>query len=72
MRCCLCNRPMLSAAVFIGIMPVGPVCARRAGLVEKARKKHGALRIAPGSAAGPAQRKADDKTLDLFDSLEEK
>lgn len=64
---------MLAAAVFIGIMPVGPVCAKRAGLIEKARKKHGALRIAGGDVAraGRAKRR-DPKTLDLFDETEEK
>lgn len=44
-RCCLCGRPVLNPAVLIGQMPVGPRCARRAGLVELAKKKVGALAL---------------------------
>lgn len=29
---------MLAAAVFVGAMPIGPTCARKAGLLELARK----------------------------------
>lgn len=32
MKCAFCNRPMLSAAVFVGALPIGPTCARKAGL----------------------------------------
>lgn len=65
LTCCLCNRPMSSASVFIGTMAVGPKCARRAGLVELARKRHGALRL-----AGPQQsKKQDGQTIDLFTGL---
>lgn len=63
MRCAFCNRPMLAAAVFVGAMPIGPTCARKAGLLELARKKAGALRLAKPSIGA---RSADPQTLDLF------
>lgn len=67
MRCAFCNRPMLAAAVFVGAMPIGPTCARKAGLLELARKKAGALRLARPSIG---QRRADPQTLDLFAEVE--
>lgn len=67
MKCCLCSRPLFAALVFIGAMPVGPVCARRAGLVDLARKKAGVLRLARPST-GP--RRPDPETLDLFAEVE--
>ena len=63
MRCAFCNRPMLAAAVFVGAMPIGPTCARKAGLLELARKKSGVLRLARPSIG---VRHADPETLDLF------
>ena len=50
MRCCLCGRAMRQPAVLIGQMGVGPKCARRAGLLEPARKRMGALTLVKGSA----------------------
>ena len=63
MKCAFCNRPMLAAAVFVGANPIGPTCARKAGLLELARKKAGALRLARPSIGA---RSADPQTLDLF------
>lgn len=67
MNCAFCNRPMLAAAVFVGAMPIGPTCARKAGLLERARKKTGVLRL-----AGPSTslRRPDPQTLDLFAEVE--
>ena len=67
MRCAFCNRPMLAAAVFVGAMPIGPTCARKAGLLELARKKSGVLRLAKPSIGA---RPADPQTLDLFAEIE--
>ena len=67
MRCAFCNRPMQAAAVFVGANPIGPTCARKAGLLELARKKAGALRLARPSIG---QRRADPQTLDLFAEVE--
>lgn len=64
LHCALCGRAMAAATVFIGQLPVGPTCARRAGLVKLARKKSGALRL--GRAIAPATRREDTQTLDLF------
>ena len=44
-RCALCDRPMLNPAVLIGTLPVGPKCAKRAGLLELARKRIGRLSL---------------------------
>ena len=44
-------------------MPIGPTCARKAGLLELARKKSGVLRLARTSIGA---RRADPETLDLF------
>ena len=68
MRCVLCNRPLFTALVFIAGMPVGPVCARRAGMVDLARRKAGALRL--GRAITPATRREDTQTLDLFQEVD--
>lgn len=43
LHCALCGRPVTNPAVLIGQMPVGPKCARRAGLMELARRKVGQL-----------------------------
>ena len=67
MRCAFCNRPMMAAAVFVGAMPIGPTCARKAGLLELARKKSGVLRMAKPSIGA---RRADPETLDLFAEVE--
>lgn len=63
LHCAFCNRPMLAAAVFVGALPIGPTCARKAGLLELARKKAGVLRLVRPST-GP--RRPDPETLDLF------
>ena len=67
MRCAFCNRPMLAAAVFVGAMPIGPTCARKAGLLELARKKAGVLRLARPTAVA---RRTDPETIDLFAEVE--
>lgn len=67
MKCAFCNRPMLAAAVFVGANPIGPTCARKAGLLELARKKARALRLARSSIGA---RRTDPETLDLFAEVE--
>lgn len=52
---------------MIGALPIGPTCARKAGLLELARKKSGVLRLAKPSTVA---RKADPETLDLFAEVE--
>lgn len=52
------------AAVLIGTHPVGPKCARRAGLVELSRRKGGLVFAATGHKTAVRQ---DDQTLDLFE-----
>ena len=65
-RCALCGRPVLSPAVLIGQLPVGPKCARRAGLVELARKKVGSLSIPRITFKRPARQ----ENLELFGESE--
>lgn len=67
LRCAFCNRPMLAAAVFVGAMPIGPTCARKAGLLELARKKSGVLRLARPCTS---PRRPDPQTMDLFAEVE--
>ena len=67
MNCAFCNRPMLAAAVFVGAMPIGPTCARKAGLLELARRKAGVLRLAGRAAVA---HRPDPETLDLFAEVE--
>ena len=52
---------------MIGAMPIGPTCARKAGLLELARKKAGVLRLARHTAVA---RHPDPETLDLFAEVE--
>lgn len=60
MRCVLCARPLIHPAVFIADHAVGPVCARRAGLlVLAARGNNKALKLGP---AGRVVRKREDDT----------
>ncbi len=66
-RCCLCGRPMLNPAVLIGQLPVGPTCARKAGLVELARRKVGSLTLARTKFKRPAPQ----ENLELFEEIEE-
>jgi hypothetical protein len=58
---------MLQAAVYVGALPIGPTCARKAGLLELARKKSGVLRLAKPSTS---PRRPDPQTLDLFAEVE--
>lgn len=57
---------MLQPAVLIGQLPVGPVCARRAGLVQLARKRTGLLKLSTSSLAA---RVPAPQNLDLFDEV---
>ena len=64
-RCALCNRVTLNPAVFIGSEPVGPGCARKAGLLKLVGRK--------GSRVQPGRRlavKPDARTADLFEGMD--
>lgn len=62
-RCALCGRPVLNPAVLVGREPVGPKCARRAGLVDLARKRAGQLSF----PRLKFKRSAQQENLNLFD-----
>ena len=61
MHCALCSRPLRTAAMYIGVYPVGPVCARRAGLTKLAAR--GSSRLLKLTA--PATRSRDDAQMAL-------
>lgn len=60
MRCILCGR-LTRPAVMLADKPVGPKCAAKAGLLERARRGQGQVRL-----FNAPRRPADPKTLDLF------
>lgn len=64
MHCALCGRLTLHPAVLIGTYPVGPKCARRAGLVPLAGRKAGL--VAPVGGSRVVMPKRDTRTADLF------
>jgi hypothetical protein len=65
--CALCGRPMDQAAVMIGSRPVGPKCAKRAGLMPLAQRKSGLVfAVVRRKVAKPQQ----PQTADLFEEAE--
>ncbi len=63
-HCALCGRVTLNPAVMIGVHPVGPKCAKRAGLLAIASRKSGV--VFPGTSQSKVVRR-DARTLDLFE-----
>lgn len=63
-NCALCGRVTLNPAVMIGVHPVGPKCAKRAGLMPLAQRKTGLVFPASGRKSRP---NVDSRTLDLFE-----
>lgn len=59
--CSLCGRAMRQPAVLIGNLGVGPRCARRANLLEPARKRQGLLTLVKGRA-----QRSEDGQMDLM------
>ena len=66
LKCCMCGRWMHEAAVYIGHLPVGPKCAKKAGLIEPARRGRGDLRLGPRVIR---QAQPDNETMSLFEVL---
>ena len=54
---------MLNPAVLIGTLPVGPKCAKRAGLLELARKRIGRLSL----PSVKCRRPEPQENLELFE-----
>jgi len=67
MRCALCSRSMKAPAVLIGSMPVGPRCARRAGLMPLAGKRSGLVRPGPAYRNHATRQEIDQ--MDLFEGV---
>ena len=64
-RCAICGRVTLQPAVMLGAEPIGPKCARRAGLLKLANKRQGS-RLFTNKRHAPHR---DAKTRDLFEGL---
>lgn len=63
LHCALCSRPMRTAAVFFGAYPIGPVCARKAGLVAIAAK--GTNRVLKLATSPAGRHRANDLQMAL-------
>ena len=66
MKCCRCNRPILSTPAATiktkaGLMAFGPKCARIAGLTERAARRRAAVAPRPQ----PERPNPDQMTLEL-------
>lgn len=59
-RCASCGRPIFNPAVLIGRAAFGPVCAKKAGLLQSKRRK----------VALQGDAKTDPLTLELFEEVE--
>ena len=69
-HCVLCGRVLLHPSVFLGKQPVGPKCARNAGLIERARRSPGGyVQLAPKQAHAATQAQRDPKTMELFPEI---
>ena len=64
MKCVLCSRPLNTAAVLVGIYPVGPKCARRSGLMPLAARRTGLVK--PGPMYRSHATRQELAQLDLF------
>jgi hypothetical protein len=65
-RCALCGRVTLMPAVVIGAEPVGPKCARRAGLLAVSRRAGSRVLALAHTGKGRSTARGDNHTLDLF------
>jgi hypothetical protein len=63
MRCALCGRSTFTALVFVAGHPVGPKCARRAGLVALAER--GAGLVTPGLVRSSRSERVEQLELCL-------
>lgn len=64
-RCAICGRITLNPAVMLGAEPIGPKCARRAGLLVLKGRRGSRVTAGIRRVARP-----DPQTPDLFDAIE--
>ncbi|MEN6536668.1 MAG: hypothetical protein ABFD89_23635 [Bryobacteraceae bacterium] len=64
--CAICGRSTAKPAVLIGSEAIGPTCARRAGLIQAAKKSGKTSRVQLFSRA--AAPREDTRTRDLFET----
>lgn len=65
--CALCGRHTSKPAVLIGSEAIGPVCARRAGLIQAAKKSGKLSRVQLFSRSNAPR--GDTRTRDLFEEV---
>ena len=63
--CAICGRSTAKPAVLIGSEAIGPTCARRAGLIQTAKKVGKASRVQ--LFARSTAKRGDMRTRDLFE-----
>ena len=68
--CALCGRRTTKPAVLIGSEAIGPVCARRAGLIQAAKSGSKGSRIRLVFASRSPRGTAAATTGDLFDGID--
>lgn len=64
--CAICGRSTAKPAVLIGSEAIGPTCARRAGLIQAAKKSGKASRVR--LFARSTALREDMRTRDLFET----
>ena len=76
MKCIRCNKPLLTPAVSVptrnGVIGYGPVCARKAGLLQNQGQRITQHRKSPPLGQKHGLRVhvvGDEQTLDLFEGL---
>ena len=76
MKCIRCNRPLLVPAASVstrnGVIGYGPVCARKAGLLQNQGQRIAQARKNPPRGQKQGLRVhvvGDEQTLDLFGGL---
>ena len=69
--CAMCGRQTTKPAVLIGEDAIGPVCARRAGLIQVAKSSGKGGRIRLFSASRAPRGMATPTTGDPFEGIED-
>lgn len=65
MRCALCGRRVVQAAVYFAGMPIGPTCARKTNLVKLAARGNNRVLKLATSPAGRHRANDLQMALDL-------
>lgn len=66
MRCVICGRALAKAAALKGGLPVGPTCALKVGLVQRAEASRQSVLNFEPPTVGQEARPVDTVTIPLF------